>query len=144
MKLLECHLQILSRLIQELLTGGLTHRGLDCTMVCVLLEYASYGSHMRRRVDLGPWLRRRQERTHRGPVSSYSGLLTEILTYLCSSSVETLINYGFEPERTIVLSFGFDEEVSGAQGATALSEYLLSKYGEDGFAMLIDEGGRST
>lgn len=113
-------------------------------MVCVPLVYANNGSHMLRRVDLGPWLCRRQERTHRGPVSSYSGLLTEILTYLCSSSVETLINNGFEPERTIVLSFGFDEEVSGAQGATALSKYLLSKYGEDGFAMLIDEGGRST
>jgi len=54
-----------------------------------------------------------------------------------------LINSGFAPARTIVLSFGFDEEVSGTRGAQALSEYLLSQYGEDGFAMLIDEGGMS-
>ena len=67
-----------------------------------------------------------------------------LLSYLCSSSIETLIHNGFEPARTIVLSFGFDEEVSGAQGASALSEYLLSEYGEDGIAMLIDEGGMST
>jgi len=61
----------------------------------------------------------------------------------CSSSIETLINNGFEPARTIVLSLGFDEEVSGTRGAQALSEYLLSEYGEDGFAILIDEGGKS-
>ena len=109
-----------------------------------LLVYIGYGAHMRRRVDLGPWLCRRQERTHRNPVCGHSPLIIEILTYLCSSSVETLINNGFEPVRTIVLSFGFDEEVSGAQGAQVLSGYLLSEYGEDGFAMLIDEGGMST
>lgn len=66
-----------------------------------------------------------------------------LLTCACSSSIENLINNGFEPVRTIVLSFGFDEEVSGTKGAQALSEYLLSQYGEDGFAMLIDEGGMS-
>jgi Gly-Xaa carboxypeptidase len=65
------------------------------------------------------------------------------LTDIRSSSIEMLINNGFEPARTIVLSFGFDEEVSGTRGAQALSEYLLSEYGEDGFAMLIDEGGMS-
>jgi len=55
-----------------------------------------------------------------------------------------LINNGFKPARTIVLSFGFDEEVSGTRGAHELSEHLLSEYGEDSFAMLIDEGGMSS
>jgi Gly-Xaa carboxypeptidase len=70
-------------------------------------------------------------------------LFIKALTGACSSSIEILINNGFEPARTVVLSFGFDEEVSGTRGARALSEYLLSQYGEDGFAMLIDEGGMS-
>ena len=70
-------------------------------------------------------------------------LIIKELTCVCSSSIENLINNGFEPVRTIVLSFGFDEEVSGTRGGQALSEYLLSQYGEDGFAMLIDEGGMS-
>ena len=63
------------------------------------------------------------------------------LTDVYSSSIEILINNGFKPARTIVLSFGFDEEISGTRGAQPLSEHLLSEYGEDGFAMLIDEGG---
>jgi acetylornithine deacetylase/succinyl-diaminopimelate desuccinylase-like protein len=67
----------------------------------------------------------------------------DTLTNICSSSIETLINHGFEPARTIILSFGFDEETSGMKGAHALSENFLLEYGEDGFAMLIDEGGMS-
>ena len=96
-----------------------------------------------RGMDLGPWLCGRQAWSHRGPVSSHVTFLMTRLTAICSSSIETLIDNGFVPTRTIVLSFGFDEEVSGTEGAQALSEHLLSEYGEDGFAMLIDEGSMS-
>ena len=57
------------------------------------------------------------------------------------STVETLIENGFKPTRSIVLSFGFDEEASGPQGAERLADFLLEKYGENAFALLVDEGG---
>ncbi|KAK7686392.1 hypothetical protein QCA50_010616 [Cerrena zonata] len=57
------------------------------------------------------------------------------------STVETLIESGFKPTRGIVLSFGFDEEASGPQGAAHLAEYLQEKYGKNAFALLVDEGG---
>jgi Gly-Xaa carboxypeptidase len=55
-------------------------------------------------------------------------------------AVETLIEAGFTPQRTLVLSFGFDEEVSGGQGAQHLSAALLKRYGNNGVAVIIDEG----
>ncbi|GJD00184.1 peptidase family M20/M25/M40 [Colletotrichum higginsianum] len=55
-------------------------------------------------------------------------------------SVELLIAAGFAPKRTVVLSFGFDEEVSGQRGAGHLAPVLLDRYGKDGAAILIDEG----
>jgi Gly-Xaa carboxypeptidase len=55
-------------------------------------------------------------------------------------AVELLIASGFVPRRTMVLSFGFDEEASGLQGANRLSQHLLSKYGKDSFAVIVDEG----
>ncbi|EME38328.1 hypothetical protein DOTSEDRAFT_181437 [Dothistroma septosporum NZE10] len=55
-------------------------------------------------------------------------------------TVETLIGAGWEPKRTIVLSFGFDEECSGQQGAGYLAPYLLERYGKDGVATIVDEG----
>ncbi|KAK7686368.1 hypothetical protein QCA50_010592 [Cerrena zonata] len=57
------------------------------------------------------------------------------------TTIETLIENGFKPSRSIVLSFGFDEEASGTEGAAHLAKHLLEKYGENAFAMLIDEGG---
>ncbi|KAI0289559.1 carboxypeptidase S [Russula brevipes] len=56
------------------------------------------------------------------------------------ASVETLLEKEFEPTRTIVLAFGFDEEATGLQGAKRLCEAMLKKYGEDSFALLVDEG----
>ncbi|KAJ9138232.1 Peptidase family M20/M25/M40 [Pleurostoma richardsiae] len=58
-------------------------------------------------------------------------------------AVELLIDAGFEPKRTTVLSFGFDEEVSGPQGAGHLAPFLLERYGKDGAAVIVDEGGSS-
>ncbi|KAK7687700.1 hypothetical protein QCA50_008916 [Cerrena zonata] len=57
------------------------------------------------------------------------------------AAVQKLGKAGFKPERTIVLAFGFDEEHGGIIGATKIRDHLLSTYGEDGFAILIDEGG---
>ncbi|SPJ79612.1 related to CPS1 - Gly-X carboxypeptidase YSCS precursor [Fusarium torulosum] len=55
-------------------------------------------------------------------------------------AVETLLAAGFEPRRTIILSFGFDEEISGHYGASFLASYLLQRYGENGVSLIIDEG----
>lgn len=60
-------------------------------------------------------------------------------------AVELLIDAGYHPTRTLILSFGFDEEISGAQGAGSLAEVLISRYGKDGAAVIVDEGsGGST
>lgn len=58
-------------------------------------------------------------------------------------ALEQLIAAGFAPTRTILLSFGFDEEVSGPQGAGHLSEYWLQKYGPSGIAAIVDEGAKA-
>ncbi|KAH7324729.1 carboxypeptidase S [Stachybotrys elegans] len=55
-------------------------------------------------------------------------------------AVEMLINAGFTPKRTLILSFGFDEESSGREGAGHLSNTLMERYGKDGVAMIVDEG----
>ncbi|CDO73281.1 hypothetical protein BN946_scf185008.g43 [Trametes cinnabarina] len=57
------------------------------------------------------------------------------------STIESLLERGFQPTRSVVLAFGFDEEASGLHGASAISKYLLSTYGEDAFLLLVDEGG---
>lgn len=56
-------------------------------------------------------------------------------------AVELLIDAGFEPKRTLVLSFGFDEEASGQEGAGHLAPVILERYGKNGVAVIIDEGG---
>lgn len=60
---------------------------------------------------------------------------------VCRTTVETLIKNDFKPARTVFLAFGFDEETSGLHGASAISKYLQETYGEDAFALLVDEGG---
>ena len=56
------------------------------------------------------------------------------------SAIETLITSGFKPTRTVVVSFGFDEEASGTHGAGSLGPHLEKIYGENGIAMIVDEG----
>lgn len=56
------------------------------------------------------------------------------------SAVESLLGYGYAPKRTLILAFGFDEEISGFQGAKRIAEQLDELYGEDGIALLVDEG----
>jgi Gly-Xaa carboxypeptidase len=55
-------------------------------------------------------------------------------------TIELLLKAKFEPKRTIVLSLGFDEECSGPQGAGHLAPYLHDRYGDDGLAVIVDEG----
>lgn len=47
----------------------------------------------------------------------------------------------YKPRRTIILAFGFDEEISGNHGAARMGQYLLKKYGENGINSIVDEGG---
>ncbi|KAK3947278.1 hypothetical protein QBC32DRAFT_409345 [Pseudoneurospora amorphoporcata] len=56
-------------------------------------------------------------------------------------AVETLLASGWEPKRTVLLSFGFDEECSGREGAGHLSKFIEDRYGKDSVAVIIDEGG---
>ncbi|KAH6660763.1 carboxypeptidase S [Truncatella angustata] len=55
-------------------------------------------------------------------------------------AVELLVEAGFEPKRTVILSFGFDEESSGKQGAGHLSSVLQERYGNNGVGLIVDEG----
>ena len=55
-------------------------------------------------------------------------------------SVEELVKSAWMPRRTIVMSFGFDEEISGREGAGHLAPFLLKRYGPDSFAAIVDEG----
>lgn len=52
--------------------------------------------------------------------------------------VETLLARGFEPERTLLLAFGHDEEVGGTRGAAEVAA-LLEKRGVSA-AYVLDEG----
>lgn len=53
---------------------------------------------------------------------------------------EKLAEDGFAPDRTVIISSGFDEEIGGRQGAQPLSRELHSRYGDDGVALVLDEG----
>ena len=54
-------------------------------------------------------------------------------------AIESLIRDGFEPERSLYLSFGHDEEVGGQDGAKAVAEHLKEQGIE--FEFVVDEGG---
>jgi carboxypeptidase PM20D1 len=54
-------------------------------------------------------------------------------------AVEYLLKEGFQPERTVYLGFGHDEEVGGQNGAAAISALLESRGVKVG--SLLDEGG---
>jgi len=54
---------------------------------------------------------------------------------------ETLLEKDFTPERTIMAGFGFDEEISGPQGAQFIARHLEETKGKDSIDLIIDEGG---
>lgn len=59
-------------------------------------------------------------------------------------SVELLLAADYVPTRTVLLSFGFDEEISGREGAGHLAPFLLDRYGHDSIAVIVDEGAGIT
>lgn len=54
--------------------------------------------------------------------------------------IERLVAEGFQPERTIIVSNGFDEEIGGPRGALPLAEAVEKQYGRDSIALIHDEG----
>lgn len=74
----------------------------------------------------------------RGASDDKSGLIGTL------AAVELLLEQGFEPSRSVFMAFGFDEECGGRRGAGNIGKLLLDTYGEDYFAMLVDEGGGYT
>jgi len=54
---------------------------------------------------------------------------------------EVLLSKDFKPERTMLTGFGFDEEISGFQGAQYISKHLEETWGKDSIDLIIDEGG---
>ncbi|CZR67796.1 related to CPS1-Gly-X carboxypeptidase YSCS precursor [Phialocephala subalpina] len=54
---------------------------------------------------------------------------------------ETLLEKNFIPERTIMAGFGFDEEISGPQGAQFIARHLEETKGKGSIDLIIDEGG---
>ncbi len=57
------------------------------------------------------------------------------------ATLESLLKADFKPQRSIVCSFGFDEESAGTQGGLELANFLHARYGDGGVAMIVDEGG---
>ncbi|GAW01633.1 carboxypeptidase s [Lentinula edodes] len=71
----------------------------------------------------------------RGSNDDKSGLISTI------GAIEVLLRHGFQPTRTFVIAFGFDEEGGGLHGAKELADAMLNRYGQNSFAFIIDEGG---
>lgn len=58
------------------------------------------------------------------------------------SALEALLsNDDWEPTRTIIVASGFDEECSGYRGAASIGKFLEERYGQNGVALILDEGG---
>jgi Gly-Xaa carboxypeptidase len=57
------------------------------------------------------------------------------------SVVENLLEQNWQPKRTVLLAFGYDEETGGERGATIIAQELVKRYGKHGVAMIMDEGG---
>ncbi len=69
----------------------------------------------------------------RGTLDNKQGLMGWL------EAVESLLNEGFEPQRTLVFAFGHDEEVGGREGAAAVAARLREM--DLRFEWMLDEGG---
>ncbi|UKZ81587.1 hypothetical protein TrVFT333_009359 [Trichoderma virens FT-333] len=63
------------------------------------------------------------------------------ITGLMSAMESLLSQENYEPRRTVIFAFGFDEECSGFRGASSIAKHLEDRYGKDGIAVILDEGG---
>ncbi len=71
------------------------------------------------------------------------GALDDKMTVIALlEAVEALIRDGFQPERTVYLTFGHDEEVGGMYGAKPMVDLLASRGVTPAF--VLDEGGMIT
>ena len=60
---------------------------------------------------------------------------------IIGEAITHLLENGFKPRRTLILSHGFDEEeVFARRGQGQIAPFLEARYGEDGLLMVIDEG----
>ena len=57
------------------------------------------------------------------------------------SVLEDLVSQDWKPKRTVLLAFGYDEETGGERGAAYLATEIEKRYGKNGIAMVMDEGG---
>ncbi|HEX6904046.1 MAG TPA: M20 family peptidase [Thermoanaerobaculia bacterium] len=69
----------------------------------------------------------------RGAMDDKSGVLGIL------EAIETLLAKGFQPERTVLLAFGHDEEVGGRKGAAAIAALLKQRGVRP--ELILDEGG---
>lgn len=63
------------------------------------------------------------------------------ITALMSAMESLLSQDEYQPSRTVIFAFGFDEECSGPRGAGEIAKHLEERYGEGGIAVILDEGG---
>ncbi|WWC58133.1 uncharacterized protein I303_100668 [Kwoniella dejecticola CBS 10117] len=56
------------------------------------------------------------------------------------AATERALSEDFKPERTVLFSFGFDEEIGGERGANELAKVIHKRYGTDGISLIVDEG----
>lgn len=63
------------------------------------------------------------------------------ITTLMSAMEALLSQENYDPRRTVIFAFGFDEECSDARGTATISKHLQRRYHEDGIAVILDEGG---
>ncbi|KAF7977114.1 hypothetical protein HWV62_4719 [Athelia sp. TMB] len=70
----------------------------------------------------------------RGSLDDKSGLIGIL------AAIESLLEKSFQPTRSVVMAFGFDEEASGVYGAQELAKHLEKVYGASAFAFIVDEG----
>ncbi|RKO85429.1 hypothetical protein BDK51DRAFT_21840 [Blyttiomyces helicus] len=75
----------------------------------------------------------------RGSVDTKNTLIAQM------EALELLLKRGFIPKRTVLLSYGFDEEISGEEGAKRIANFLLARYGPASMELIVDEGvGRTS
>jgi Gly-Xaa carboxypeptidase len=62
------------------------------------------------------------------------------------TAVDCLLACDFTPNRTVIVSVGFDEEGGAEQsyGARCLAETLLERYGKDGIEMIVGRANSAT
>ncbi|KAL7813114.1 carboxypeptidase S [Trichoderma gracile] len=63
------------------------------------------------------------------------------ITALMTAMEALLSQENYNPRRTVIFAFGFDEECSGPRGAASIAKLLEERYGENGIAVILDEGG---